>query len=237
MSVLRFNSLSRITSWRSDSSFAVRTEFSLRKPSSHSFFDLVYILHVKRGNKERKTGVKHALYHTFMRLKGITRYDNKEKARQYLNARSFTHLEDGLSPGAGMNSSEENTSSCRKIICDVHFVCNVATPQYNRAAQTIISQRPFKQPTDSVLWATSRHLKWQCKKPENNKWFPENGYSIKKWMVSWWTMIYDQGRAERIWHHNIRYMDDKDLTCDSIHLAVAAIYKMLCRNGQSPLHL
>lgn len=39
-SVRRLISLSRITSWRSESSFALKMEFSLRKPSSHSFFDL-----------------------------------------------------------------------------------------------------------------------------------------------------------------------------------------------------
>ncbi|RHN58839.1 hypothetical protein MtrunA17_Chr4g0006751 [Medicago truncatula] len=40
MSVLRFSSLSRITSCRSESSFPVRMEFSLRNPSNHSRFDL-----------------------------------------------------------------------------------------------------------------------------------------------------------------------------------------------------
>ena len=40
ISVRRLSSLSRMTSWRSESSFALKTEFSLRKPSSHSFFDL-----------------------------------------------------------------------------------------------------------------------------------------------------------------------------------------------------
>lgn len=39
-SVLTLSSLSRITSKRSESSFAVNTELSLVKPSSHSFFDL-----------------------------------------------------------------------------------------------------------------------------------------------------------------------------------------------------
>ena len=43
MSVLRFNSLSRMTSWRSDSSFPVRMLFSLRKPSSQRLLDLTII--------------------------------------------------------------------------------------------------------------------------------------------------------------------------------------------------
>lgn len=51
ISVRRFSSLSRITSCRSDSSFGVKMEFSLRKPSSHSLFDL--------ANKETKIYINH----------------------------------------------------------------------------------------------------------------------------------------------------------------------------------
>lgn len=89
------------------------------------------------------------------------------------NTRQFSLRVNKLSPGAGMNSSKENTSSCRRIACNVHLIHNVATPEYNWAAKHIITQCPFKQPTDSVLWAPFTYLKWQCKKVENNWWFPE----------------------------------------------------------------
>jgi hypothetical protein len=40
MSVRMCNSLSRITSWRSDNSFSVKIELSFSNPSSHNRLDL-----------------------------------------------------------------------------------------------------------------------------------------------------------------------------------------------------
>ena len=64
---------------------------------------------------------------------------------------TVTYFKYKSSPGASMDSTKENTSGCRRIMCNVQFIPNVATPQYNRAAKHIITHCPFKQATDSVV--------------------------------------------------------------------------------------
>lgn len=151
MSVLRFSSLSRITSWRSDSSFADRVEFNLRKPSSHSFFDLQKFM-----NKEIR---------------------NQQLSAEQDRAPLWPHQGSKILPWAGMDSSKENSPGCGWIACYVHFICNVASPQHNWVMKLIICQCPFKQSTNPMLWYPFAYLKWQGKKPDDNRWFPVNNCS------------------------------------------------------------
>lgn len=131
--------MSRITSCRSDSSFAVRIELSLVKPSSQSFLDLEDYIEQDFVSVFKLFLIPEPTSHA-LQLKRF-----KLVPRQKCSSL----------PWACMYSSEKNSPGCRWITCNINFICNVTSPENDRITQLSICQCPFKQAMYPMLGASS----------------------------------------------------------------------------------